>query len=166
MSYVYLVSWSAGLLFIVVGCSRYEEVKESLPFVFPNYIQCNVVKVIDGDKFDCQLPNIQIERIKMIGVQIPASFEERARTFTRSELKRGLPVRLEPDQLTTDGVNPLAYVYLPGGQMVNSLLIEEGYAEYSGEPPNLRYDKYLSKLESEAKKKGKGIWRENKEINK
>ncbi|MGB7291389.1 MAG: thermonuclease family protein [Thermodesulfobacteriota bacterium] len=166
MSYVYLVSWSAGVLLTFAGCTKYQELEEKLPFIFPNYVRCNVVKVIDGDKFDCQLPNIQIERIKMIGVQIPASFEERADSFTRSELHRGLPVRLEPDQLTTDGVNLLAYVYLAGGQMVNSLLIEEGYAEYSGEPPNLRYDKYLSKLESEAKKKGKGIWRENKEINK
>ena len=54
-------------------------------------------------------------------------------------------------------MNLLAYVYLPGGQTINSLLTEEGYAEYSGEPPNLKYDKYFSKLENEAKEKGKGL---------
>ena len=165
MSYVYFVTCSAVLLFIFVGCSRYEEVKEKLPFVFPNYVQCNVVEVIDGDKFDCQLPNIQIERIKMIGVLIPASIKSNAIEFTSLQLKRGLPVRLEPDQVTSDGVNLLAYGYLPVGQMINSLLIEEGYAEYSGESPNLRHDKYFSKLESEAKEKGKGLWGENREIN-
>lgn len=166
MSYVYVVSCSAVLLLIIVGCSRYEEVKESLPFVFPNYIQCNVVRVIDGDKFECQLPNVQIERVKMLGVQIPASFKERADTFTRSELFRGVPVRLEPDQLTTDGVNLLAYVYLPEGQMLNSLLIEQGYAEYSGKSPNVKYEKFFLSLESKAKKKGMGLWGQNKENNK
>ena len=159
------IPFSAGFVLILVSCSGYEEVKRKFPLVFPNYVQCNVTNVIDGDKFDCQLPNIQIERIKLIGVQIPASFKERAGSFTRSELYRGLPVRLEPDQLTSDGVNLLAYVYLPGGQMLNSLLIEQGYAEYSGESPNLRYEKYFSNLESEAKEEGKGLWGKNKEIN-
>lgn len=160
------IAFSAGFVLILVSCSRYEEVKRKFPFVFPNYVRCNVVKVIDGNKFDCQLPNIQIERIKMIGVRIPASVKERAGRFTRSELYRGLPVRLEPDELTTDGVNLLAYVYLPGGQMLNSLLIEQGYAEYSGKPPNVKYEKYFLRLESEAKEKCKGLWGENKEINK
>ena len=162
MSYFNLVTCSAGVLITFVGCAKYQELEEKLPFIFPNYVRCNVVQVIDGDKFDCQLPNMQIERVKMIGVQIPASFKEIAGRFTRSELNRGVPVRLEPDQLTTDGVNLLAYVYLPGGQMINALLIEEGYAEYTGESPNLRYDKYFSQLESEAKEKGKGLWGENK----
>jgi micrococcal nuclease len=161
MSYVYLFSCSAVLL-IIVGCSRYKEVKERLRFVFPDYVQCNVMKVIDGDKFDCQFPDIQIERIKMIGVQIPPSIKSKASEFTGSQLKKGLPVRLEHDEVTSDGENLLAYVYLPGGQMINSLLIEQGYAEYSGEPPNLRYEKYFSELESEAKEKGKGLWGEYK----
>ena len=166
MSYFDFVTCSAGVVFTFVGCAKYQEFEEKLPFIFPNYVWCNVVKVIDGDKFDCQLTNVQIERVKMIGVQIPESFNEIASRFTGSKLNRGLPVRLEPDQLTTDGVNLLAYVYLPGGQMINSLLIEAGYAEYNGESPNLRYDKYFSQLEREAKEKGKGLWRENKEINK
>jgi micrococcal nuclease len=165
MSYFNFVTCSAGLLLTFVGCTKYQELEGKIPFIFPNYVPCSVVKVIDGDKFDCELANVQIERVKMIGVQIPASFRERARTFTRSELYRGLPVRLEPDELTTDGVNLLAYVYLPGGKMLNSLLIEQGYAKYSGESPNLRYDKYFSQLEREAKEKGKGLWEEKKEIN-
>jgi micrococcal nuclease len=165
MSYVYLVSCSAGLLLTFVGCTRYHEIEEKLPFIFPNYVPCNVVKVIDGDKFDCQLPNIQIERVKMIGVRIPESFKRSAREFTRSRLIRGLPVRIEPDEITSDGVNLLAYVYLPGGQTLNSLLIEQGYAEYSGKPPNVKYEKYFLRLESEAKEKGKGLWGKSKEIN-
>jgi hypothetical protein len=58
MSYAYFVTCSAGLLLIFIFCSRYKEVKEKLPFVFSNYAQCNVVKVIDGDKFDWQLVNL------------------------------------------------------------------------------------------------------------
>jgi micrococcal nuclease len=160
MAYFTFVTCSAGLLLTLFGCAKYQELEEKLPFVFPNYVRCNVVKVIDGDKFDCQLTNVQIETVKMIGVQIPVSFKESAVRFTRSELHRGLPVRLEPDQLTTDGVNLLAYVYLPGGQMLNSLLIEQGYAEYSGEPPNVKYEKFFLRLENEAKETGKGLWRE------
>lgn len=89
---------------------------------------CSVVKVVDGDKFDCQLANAQIERVKMIAVRIPVSFKDRAGKFTRSQLYRSLPVRLEPDEVTTHGVNLLAYVYLPGGRMLNALIIEQGYA--------------------------------------
>jgi endonuclease YncB( thermonuclease family) len=132
MTHVCFVGCSAALLFLLAGCTKYQEVKEKLPFVFPEYVRCSVVKVIGGDKFDCRLANVQIERVKMIGVRIPASFKDRAGKFTRSQLYRGLPVRLEPDELTTDGINLLAYVYLPGDRTLNSLLIEQGYAEYSG----------------------------------
>lgn len=165
MSYLSFVTCAAGALLTLFGCTKYQELEEQLPFIFPNYVLCNVIKVIDGDKFDCQFPNVQIETIKMLGIQIPPSFKERASRFTRSELYRGLPVRLERDELTNDRANLLAYVYLPGGRMLNSLLIEQGYAEYGGKPPNVKYEKYFLRLESEAKEKRVGLWGENREIN-
>jgi hypothetical protein len=129
-----------------VGCSRYEEVKEKLPFVFPNYARCNVVKLIDGDKFDCQLPNIQIERIKVIGVLIPASFKSEASEFTGLQLKRGLPVRLEPDQVTSDGVNPLACVHLPRGADAQFLTYRARLCRIQWENSECKIRKILSKI--------------------
>jgi len=52
------------------GCNKYQKIREELDFAFPDYRKCNVVKLLDGDTFDCQLPNVQIERVKLIGVKI------------------------------------------------------------------------------------------------
>ncbi len=150
------------LLVLIVGCSKYKDIEEKLDFAFPNYIRCNVVKVVSGDAFDCQLQNIEIGTIELIGVQIPSSFEVRATDFSKSYLRRGLPVKLEFDEERYDGINILAYVFLPGEKMLNALLIEEGFAEFNTKPPNVTYEKYFLSLQERAKGQGKGIWGEVK----
>lgn len=152
------------LIFILtlIGCSKYDEVKEKFRFAFPNYVRCNVVRVISGNIFDCQLQNIDMETIELIGVQIPPSFKSRASEFSESCLRRGLPVKLEFDEERYDGINIFAYVYLPGEKMLNALLIDEGYAEYNGRQSNVKYGEYLLSLQERAKEQRRGIWGEVK----
>lgn len=74
MSYLSLYSIYRLSIFLVAiylfGCNKYQKIREELDFAFPDYRKCNVVKLLDGDTFDCQLPNVQIERVKLIGVKI------------------------------------------------------------------------------------------------
>jgi len=76
-----------------------------------------------------------------------------------SYLRIGLPVNLEPDEIASEGIKVLAYVYLPGGKMLNALLIEEGYAKYDGKPPNVKYEDYLLNLQNRAKAEKRGLWK-------
>jgi micrococcal nuclease len=142
----------------LTGCSTYKQVKD---FLQPDYIKCDVVKVVDGDTFDCQLSDVSIERVKLIGTGISESVRDSAKDFSKSYLRRGIPVRLEFDTRTRDSYgSALAYVYLAaGGEMLNALLIQEGYAQVVINPPNLKYKDMFMKLEAEAREQSKGMWK-------
>jgi micrococcal nuclease len=141
-------------------CGKYEEVKENLKFAFPDYVKCDVVKVVDGDTFHCQLSDRRIEKIRLTGIEIPESINNKATNFTESYLRRGTPVKLEFDSETRDsyGLN-LAYVYLPGEKMLNALLLQEGYAKTVSNTSNIKFKDLFLELEAEARTQGKGLWK-------
>ena len=146
---------------LLTSCSAYyEEGKENLKFLYPDYVKCYVAQVIDGDTFDCQLSDVNIEKVRLIGIGIPESIGDTATNFSKSYLRRGTPVRLELDEQTRnkDG-RILAYVYLPGGKMLNALLIQEGYAQVIINPSNIKYKDLFLKLETEAREQDRGMWK-------
>ena len=145
---------------LLTGCSKYEGVRKNLGFAFPEYFKCDVVQVIGGDSFYCQFQRDRdIEKVKLAGIETPELIAERARGFTQSLLTRGTPVKLEQDVEGRDEYGRiLAYVYVPGGKMLNALLLQEGYAEAMAVSPNVKYKDMFLKLESDAKEQGKGIW--------
>ncbi|MEA1928935.1 MAG: thermonuclease family protein, partial [Candidatus Auribacterota bacterium] len=51
----------------------------------------------------------------------------------------------------------LAYVIVDG-ELVNGLLLKEGYAKYKDFGNKLRYEKHLKKQQSKARVHSKGIW--------
>ncbi len=147
------------LAFLLSGCSKYSEVRRSLDFLKTDSFQCDVVQVIYGDMFYCQLSDRETEKIKLIGVEIPKPIEGKAAAFTKSILKRGTLVKLEFDKETRDRYGHiLAYVYLPGGKWLNSLLIQEGYARVVINLSDVRYKDLFLNLQKEAKEQGKGFW--------
>ena len=155
--FIILIIGCLSISLLLTVCSTYEQVKE---FIHPDYIKCYVAQVIDGDKFDCQLSDVSIEKVRLIGIGIPESIEDTATNFSKSYLRRGTPVRLELDEQTRDsGGRVLAYVYLPGGKMLNALLIQEGYAQVIINPPNLKYKNLFMKLETETREQLKGLWK-------
>lgn len=144
---------------LLSGCSKYHEVRKGLDFLKTDSFQCDVVQVIDGDMFYCQPSDREIERIKLIGVEVPEPVEDKATAFTKSLLKRGTPVRLEFDKETRDSYGHiLAYVYLPGGKLLNSLLIGEGYAQVVIDSSDVKYKDLFLNLQQEAKEQGRGLW--------
>src|SRR3972149_8988806 len=108
--FIILIIGCLSISLLLTVCSTYEQVKE---FIHPDYIKCYVAQVIDGDKFDCQLSDVSIEKVRLIGIGIPESIEDTATNFSKSYLRRGTPVRLELDEQTRDSEGRvLNYYYL------------------------------------------------------
>jgi len=130
----------AGVIFLTAGCgAKYEEVTKNLGFLKYEYFTCSVVRVDSADSFFCEPPNLNIERIRLAGVEVIPGRESEAKKFSESILGRGTLVKVETgESVDTDG-GPLSYVFVPGGKMLNVLLVENGYAEPVMEELNEKY---------------------------
>jgi endonuclease YncB( thermonuclease family) len=117
-------------LLLILSCSKYEKVADDLDFLKYEYFTCDVVRVADGESFICQPPDMDIEKIRLIGVSVPAGSQSEAKKYCESILRRGTLVKIEPDNDEREGsADMAAYVFVPGGKLLNVLLIEKGYAE-------------------------------------
>lgn len=135
-----------------------------------------VTWVYDGDTIKVE----KIGKVRLIGIDSPereASYRDRyyrnkhsipaatlrkiaqqAKEFNLNKAK-GERVRLATDHEERDKHGRLlAYVYLPGGKMLNRLLLKEGLAAVFRRY-DFRYKKEFIKLEQRAQKKKRGLWR-------
>lgn len=123
--------------------------------------------VKDGDTIVCNIDGESVT-VRMIGIDTPESVHsdetknvpqgDTASAYTKSLLE-GKKVYLEYDiDKTDDYGRTLAYVYLEDNTMVNSLLLEKGYAETMMIAPNVKYALKFSGIEAEAKKNNVGFW--------
>lgn len=107
-----------------------------------------VVRVVDGDTFIARVKGEEV-RIRLIGVDTPESVhpdktlntpEGEAASEYASDLLEGEWVYLEYDLNQRDRYGrTLAYVYLEEGEMVQELLLREGYAQPDPVEPNTKY---------------------------
>jgi len=68
-------------------------------------------------------------------------------------------VELEYDVTATDKYGrTLAYVYLPGGLMVNEQILRAGYAQLLTIPPNVKYVDRFTAAQKEAVAASRGLW--------
>ena len=117
-------------LLMISSCGQYEKVKDDLSFLMPDKFQCTVMQVNSGDRFLCELSGLDIENIKLIGIEIPRDKEQEAKQYTKSILRRGTLIEIEPGKDSRDNQGNIpAYVYVTGGRMLNLMLAEKGYAE-------------------------------------
>lgn len=129
-----------------------------------------VTKVIDGDTFWVDDGSEKGRKVRLIGVDAPETrrsarkavgyYAKESREFlTNLLLKR--EVRLEFDAAPRDRYGrTLAYVYLRDGTFVNAELLKQGYAMVMTVPPNVRYAEDFLRLQVEARKRGKGLWKD------
>ncbi len=107
----------------------------------------DVVRVVDGDTLIVNYNDVE-ERVRLIGIDTPESVHSDeaqnteegvvASEYTKS-LVEGKQVELEFDvELRDQYDRMLAYVYVDG-VMLNKTLLEEGYAEITTYPPNVKY---------------------------
>jgi endonuclease YncB( thermonuclease family) len=127
-----------------------------------NTTRAAVVRDVDGDTFEVEIEG-QREYVRFIGIDTPERSncyytEASGRTST---LTHGETVWLEADnsQADRDSYNRLLrYVWLSDGQLLNALLVQEGYAyEYTYRTPYI-YQAQFMQLEHEAQRSGLGLW--------
>lgn len=125
---------------LTTSCSKYEKAAERLDFLKFESFNCSVFRVDTGNRFLCTPPDGEVEKIRLIGLRIPEDKEREAKKFSESVLRRSTLVKIEPDPQLRDGSGAVpAYVFVPGGKMLNVLLIENGYAEIATEEINEKY---------------------------
>jgi len=111
-------------------------------------------------------------RVRYIGIDAPEIDHEdqkaqpyayKARSFNR-KLVLSQKINLEFDEERRDRYGRLlAYIFLEDGSFLNSRMLENGLAYYLYRRPNIKYEKRLIKIQQEAMKIRKGLWRDWKE---
>ena len=130
---------------------------------------CDLSRIVDGDTFLCRFPDGIEETIRLVGVNTPETSHQKkgveyygkeAKEFTRNTLS-GKRVKLELDVQPRDRYGRLlAYVYLEDGTFINTLLVQEGYAQVMTVPPNVKYQDMFLKLQKEARENNRGLWKQ------
>jgi micrococcal nuclease len=136
--------------------------------------QFNVVKVVDGDTLDIDIPDASGEkayphtRIRLWGVDTPETkdprtgpmyFGKEASEFsTTKALSKKVTVYLEKDRNTRDKYHRLlAYIQLPDGKFLNEELLSGGYAYADSRFKHSFFNKY-KQLEALARSQKRGLW--------
>lgn len=113
-------------------------------------------------------------RVRYIGINAPEIDHEnqkaqpygyKARSFNK-KLVSSQKIRLELDVERHDRYGRLlAYIFLSDGSFLNQRLLQNGYAFYLHQKPNVKHSNLLLKAQQGAMQAKKGIWRNWKEDN-
>ncbi|MEM7007542.1 MAG: thermonuclease family protein [Thermodesulfobacteriota bacterium] len=129
-----LCTFVITFIILISGCGQYKKVADELSFLHPDEFQCTVLRVDSGEKFLCELPGLDYENIRIVGITVPKDKAQEAKEYCKSILKRGTLIKIEPGAQTRDSNGDIpAYVFLPGNRMLNLLLVEKGFAELNVE---------------------------------
>jgi endonuclease YncB( thermonuclease family) len=129
--------------------------------------QAFVVRVIDGDTAEIYRVLFGQSVVRYAGINAPETMAlgqvvecyGREASNRNRELVEGKTVFLEKDVSEHDQFGHLfRYVYLEDGQMVNELLVIEGFAQASSSPPDVRYQERFSAAQLQARNARRGLW--------
>jgi micrococcal nuclease len=162
------LSWMGLFLIIFFGFS-FAYFKNRLTFTNPlvqtNVSQPNYVKVervIDGDTIVLTTG----QKVRYIGIDTPEIVDPnkpiecfgKEAMVENQKLVEGKTVRLEKDISEMDKYGRLLrYVYVEN-IMVNSQLVQTGFAKIMSIPPDIKYYNILKLAQSEAKNNHVGLW--------
>lgn len=134
-----------------------------LPQVAAAHGELVVVKrVIDGDTIELN----DGRKVRYIGIDTPETkapnkavecYGQAAYIFNQ-QLVEGLEIRLEQDVSDTDRYGRLLRYVYKDDQLVNLLLVKQGYAVASSYPPDIAKQEQFRQAESEARQAGAGLW--------
>ncbi|MDE2720433.1 thermonuclease family protein [Candidatus Palauibacter polyketidifaciens] len=122
---------------------------------------CVLSFVIDGDSVRCA----DGREIRILSIDAPEMAQEPWGARAREELLRVAPVNtalgVEYDAVRVDTFDrDLAYLFLPGGEMLNEHMVASGYALAFIIPPNRRHEDRILAAEAAASAAGSGLWGE------
>lgn len=180
---ILIIIWIIGFIWLVPKDNsgveflgrKVDEVKEKIEegevagekILSENQAETPVVKLIDGDTFEI---NSGI-KVRLIGINTPETVDPRrpvqcygteAKNYVESLLENKV-VRLEKDVSETDKFGRLLrYVYVKNADgsetFVNLKLVEEGYAESSSFPPDIKHQAEFVEAQNKAILENKGLW--------
>ncbi|MFN8445121.1 MAG: thermonuclease family protein [Caldilineaceae bacterium] len=117
--------------------------------------------VLDGDTI--RLTNG--DKLRYIGVDTPEKLTHPPECYAQEATRRnrklveGKQIALRKDHSEVDRYGRLLrYVYLPDGQMVNEMLVQEGYARAAEFRPDTLFAQRFAQLEQQAKRNNRGMW--------
>ncbi|MFH1280444.1 MAG: thermonuclease family protein, partial [Candidatus Beckwithbacteria bacterium] len=128
----------------------------------PKTYTAKVARVVDGDTI--KLENGEV--LRYIGIDTPETVDPRKpvqcygkeASAKNKELVEGKEVKLEKDVSETDKYGRLLrYVWL-GDVLINELLVEEGYAQSSSYPPDIKYQDRFVAAQAFAREENMGLW--------
>ena len=119
-----------------------------------------VSRVIDGDTVELSTG----QKVRYIGIDTPEIRGDECFAVQAKEKNKSLAldelVRLEKDVSETDRYGRLLrYVYVDD-QMIQEVLLQEGYAVASAYPPDVKHQQRFEALEREAREAERGLWGE------
>lgn len=131
-----------------------------------------VVKVVDGDTLDINLPDgkYKTTRIRLLGVDTPETVKPNAPVMHYGTEASAFAKKTAMHQQVTillDQISPtrdkfgrlLAYIKLPDGRILNEVLIKEGYG-YADLRFKHSFFKSYAQLMYKAQKNKIGLWKE------
>ena len=121
-----------------------------------------VSKVIDGDTIEIE----GVMKVRYIGIDTPETSHPtkgvqcfgRQATEKNRQLVEGKKVILEKDISETDKYGRLLRYIWIGDQLVNEILVKEGFAFSSSYPPDIKYQEKFRQAEIQARESNKGLW--------
>ncbi len=131
----------------------------------PGLTAATVTRVVDGDTIVVDMSGEQF-KLRYIGIDTPETVDPRrpVECFGKEasernrQLVEGKAVGLEKDVSETDAFGRLLRYVWVEGQMVNEVLVQEGYALASTYPPDVKYAALFAGLQAEARRAGLGLW--------
>jgi micrococcal nuclease len=131
-----------------------------------------VVRVVDGDTIHVEIAGQEFT-VRYIGMDTPETVDPNRpvgcygpeASAHNKELVQGKTVWLEKDVSEADKYGRLVrFVWLSNetdptqGQMVDALLVRDGYATLDTFPPDVRYKDLFAQLQQQARDAGLGLW--------
>ena len=127
--------------------------------------EASVTRVIDGDTIEVEIEG-ESYKVRYIGIDTPelhhptkpvGYYAQEAYEKNR-ELVEGKTVMLEKDVSETDRYGRLLRYMYVGDVFVNVYLVQQGYAQVSTYPPDVKYQEHFLRLQREAREAGRGLW--------
>jgi micrococcal nuclease len=146
------------LAFSLVAC-------EQPSVVPPDAVEALAIRAVDGDTIEVEIEG-ESYKVRYIGIDTPELHHpEKPVEYYAQEayeknkgLVEGKTVFLEKDVSETDIYGRLLrYVYV-GDIFVNAYLVQQGYAQVSTYPPDVKYQERFVELQREAREAGRGLW--------
>lgn len=146
----------AGLLVALCGAIAIDQVTHSNDWRRFDQKTVTVVGIPAGD----QIVIDGRTTIRLIGVDAPY---KQSLDYTRARLaSRQVLLRLEPTQTRDDAGRLMAYVYLGDNDCLNLALIRDGKA-FADRRHRHTFSPQYEQAENEARKKGRGMWKDLRE---